>query len=670
MNCDKINKLNILNEVKHNQQNFKLNVGQNEQAKIPHLQKAPSNPSYWQGAVGIKKSPSFRGAAVLVRQEERINEDRRKFLAYIPERKKQQLSEESIEQLCKLTNSPFEKAKQLLYIEERGENQLLGSSIELLSKLSDEQFKTVKDLLLYIPERKQNQFTGAEIVKLIQLEQEQFEQAQDLFYVEEREENQFQGYEIINLAQLNAAQFKRAKTLFKLPERKNNQFDGYEILTLAKLEDEQFKKAQTLFLIDDLGKKNQLSGFDIKKIAKLPNSQYEKAISLLKLPFYKESEVFVRNILQLAQLNSHEDFELFMDLVHNADVVCLNDAQNICLYDDIKEKYFDIKALGFNSKNSAIIANMEFVEESQYEDVNNLLNALDVDSVFGENVALTLYKYLTLEKEVSLDIKDLTKYIKSVDMQNLEKVAPEFKNYTFEQRLKFFDYHCKAGTTDFSTKNMTLDKDITQYLMKNYLSVGQLTELFYRYPATSRKVGEMPAGWLDNIPNENHENAIDEIYSAIIEFQTEREIELFTTKMTKILGKKVEVEELSSGTFGTGYKISTEGSRDMCLKVFNKKDSSTEKEDSLHGRHIEVQTALFTNQHSNDFVKMYFGKVAPLGMDDGFMVTEFLSEDITPTENPNIDDDYIVTTRDFNQDHNFINGKIIDFGSIKVKKKL
>ena len=47
-----------------------------------------------------------------------------------------------------------------------------------------------------------------------------------------------------------------------------------------------------------------------------------------------------------------------------------------------------------------------------------------------------------------------------------------------------------------------------------------------------------------------------------------------------------------------------------------------------HGEHIEPQAGLFSNAHSSDFVKMYFGRVAPFNTHDGFLVTQFLDKKI------------------------------------------
>lgn len=136
--------------------------------------------------------------------------------------------------------------------------------------------------------------------------------------------------------------------------------------------------------------------------------------------------------------------------------------------------------------------------------------------------------------------------------------------------------------------------------------------------------------------------------------------------MSNILGKPVTVKKLGNGAFGTGYKISMDGSDDMCLKIFDQVSANGDLS-NVHGQHIEVQTGIFVNQHSNKFVKMYFGKVSPNNTSDGFLVTQFLSDGVTPDSSVGIDSgSYTITSDDAAGNHNIINGIIIDFGAVNV----
>jgi hypothetical protein len=89
----------------------------------------------------------------------------------------------------------------------------------------------------------------------------------------------------------------------------------------------------------------------------------------------------------------------------------------------------------------------------------------------------------------------------------------------------------------------------------------------------------------------------------------------------------------------------------------------------VHGQYVEVQTGIYVNEHSNDFVKMYFGRVSPYNTSDGFLVTQFLSEDITPESSvANNINGYQILSYDSWEGHNIINGKIIDFGGVDIIK--
>jgi len=186
-------------------------------------------------------------------------------------------------------------------------------------------------------------------------------------------------------------------------------------------------------------------------------------------------------------------------------------------------------------------------------------------------------------------------------------------------------------------------------------------------PMTSRNVGNLPLGWLSKGSNE--EKVIEKIYSLITDFQRTKDIEKFSGDLSSILNKKVTVGKLNSGTFGTGFKIDVESEKPVCLKLF-KNTGILHVENLGHGQHAEVQMGLFLNEHSNDFVKMYFGRAANRCNDDGFLVTQYLSDGIKPepTGLGNIDKFEIIAT-DADNERNTICGKIIDYGAVIARKK-
>ena len=123
---------------------------------------------------------------------------------------------------------------------------------------------------------------------------------------------------------------------------------------------------------------------------------------------------------------------------------------------------------------------------------------------------------------------------------------------------------------------------------------------------------------------------------------------------------------LGKGSYAKVYKISIEDAKATCLKVFP--PSVNTFNNSHHGRNIEVQLGLFLNQHSDQFVKMHFGKVCSAKRRDGFLVSQFLDENTAPIINPNIDaQGYKIEYYD-NHKNNFISGKIIDYGGVGVAK--
>lgn len=586
-----------------------------------------------------------------------------KTLFYIPQRSAQQFYGNELVVLATLDPKQYEVAKTLLYLPEKGNNQFDGFEITRLCTLSPEKLEKAKSLY-FIPARGKNQFDAESIVNLLKLDNKQFELAKNLFYIPERGDNQFNGCEIANLMKLDLEKYNKIKSLLYLPERGNEQFNSDEILKLLELKEEEFEVAKTLFSIKENGE-NLLVGGEIAHLAKLDAKKLEEAKSLLKLPFSKEYSLWFRAIFDLT-IQDDSNFKMFMDLVNNKDVVSLENANSIVLDQDIKDKYTNLLKNGFTSKNASVMANMNLISEYDNKDINELLNLLKIENNFGINISDNLDKYFT--KNPRLNLKEFINYIKSVNIEKLEKIAPNVKNYSLMQRLHFFDYHYKLGTTDFSRENMTFNKDLTSFLMNNYMNAQQLTDLLYRYPNTSREVGQMPDGWLDKIPKYKHKKVKKEIYTAIDDFQNNKNIENFTKRISDILRKKVSVSHIDSGAYGSGYKISIENSKDVCLKVFYKNFYRTIDGLTKHGANIEVQTGLFVNQHSNDFVKMYFGKVAPLEFNDGFLVTEFLSEDITPSDTQKIDSGYIITSDDAYGERNMINNKIFDYGGVTVKK--
>lgn len=559
-----------------------------------------------------------------------------------------------------LSDEQLECAQSLFYVEGREDNQLSLNEILELSKLDEKEFNRAKKLI-YIKERGYDQFSGRDITSIAKLSDYDYKIAQDFLYIKGRNDNQFDGYDIVNFAKLGDFQLKRAKELFYIKGRGKKQLSASQINFLSSLDDKKYNKAKKLLYVENLGE-NQLSYETIKYLIDIYGNLDSKVESLLSIPFvYKDddfSDVFFNALCDY----SDEQIKTFIDLISNKKVDCFCNAHKIVTVEKVGEKYNDLLARGYECKNAAIIANMKKSNESNYEFFDSLVTSLRVGETFDTNIAEDINTWYTFDRNRNMDLTDFASYIKSVDFEELKKIAPQVGNYDISEKLNFFQYHYKAGTKEFKEDNLKLSKDLTRYLMENYVSSRTLTEIFCRYPLTSRNVGQIPTGWLTNIPQAMIEETTEKIYSAIDNFKKERNIKDFSKSMSEILNKEVQVNKLGKGMFGKVYKISMYGEKDMCLKLFyGGKDIKP-----THGQHIEVQIGLFVNRHSNDFVKMYFGKVAPYGYNDGFMLTEYLSYDTQPTDCEDIQGGYRIVSNDSNGEHNKKNSKIFDFGGIHI----
>ena len=305
---------------------------------------------------------------------------------------------------------------------------------------------------------------------------------------------------------------------------------------------------------------------------------------------------------------------------------------------------------------------------------------------FKENLGKIINPSADFDVQTSLFVKyvqdipfeEFYDYIEQIDLQQAIGLAPEIANYNPRQMLQFLSYHYRNGKlTSFAPDDLILSKDFTAYLTENYLSAEKMSQLLAACPNTSRKVGSMPNGWLDNIPVVKQSTVETQIYETITSFQHNGDVDGFASSMSIILGKDVIVSELGSGSFGTGYRIQVDGCKDVCLKLFFENSGMNPKYIAgkdygryIHGQHIEPQTGLFLNAHSDEYAHMYFGRVSPIGEKDGFLVVEFLSDSSSPLHSEVVkDSNYTIISLDSSGNHNIINGKIIDYGAVMIGHK-
>lgn len=384
----------------------------------------------------------------------------------------------------------------------------------------------------------------------------------------------------------------------------------------------------------------------------------ETAIKLKKIGYIDTKAIKESSLFSSSQVDS---FIEFVKLGFNID-----DAKNIITNNDSNAKFEELTANGYDEKTASIMTNIENIEDYDNDVISEFLTSIKATKSTEERVSKLISKFLKDNPDV--DLKDLTEYINNIDFEAVSTIAPAVKDFGTKDLLKFDFYHYRAGTTDFTQEELSLDEDFTKYLTDNYVDADMLTDLLTAFPATPREVGSLPEDWLEKIPNELREKKIKDIYSAVSVFQKTANVSTFAKQLSIILQKKADVSELSSGTYGTGYKISVENAKDMCIKIFPKHLEKQNNTPNMHGQHVEVQNAIFANTHSSDFVKMYFGRVASLKQKDGFLVTQFLGGNILPEITGNPKSEYKVTSGDCFMGHNIINGKNIDFGGMIVEK--
>ena len=275
-----------------------------------------------------------------------------------------------------------------------------------------------------------------------------------------------------------------------------------------------------------------------------------------------------------------------------------------------------------------------------------------------------MVQYLIDNPKISF--ADLNEYFNSINFKDLANKYPRIKNYTENELIQFLTYHYKCGTTKFTDSELTLTNDFTKFIAENYISADDMTELLTIFPNTDRNIGTLPKGW-------NEDSAKDkalqhEISNIFEEFRltgdtNTRNIDKLQKDLSNLLHKQVKVSYLGAGMFGTAYKSSIEGAEEVCLKIFH---TVPDREYPLHGKYIEPQALTFLNNHSNKFVKMFFGKVGASQDNDSFLVTQFLSDDTVPIDTYKGENSKVSIEIHDGHSRNKVKNKIIDPGGVDV----
>lgn len=331
------------------------------------------------------------------------------------------------------------------------------------------------------------------------------------------------------------------------------------------------------------------------------------------------------------------------------------------------------KMIDAGIKPDSISSERWLLSSDKFDDVKDVASSIIKLGGYerGDNILARVSKHL--EKRPEFDPKDFAKYISSIKRDKMVKLEPAFEKYSESDWLKFTDFHYRLGTKDFDKETLKFPKDLTNFLSTHYLDGRGITSLFKVYPSTTREIGEMPSKW-----GVNTDKAKKQIYDAIDSFRETRDLNALSKELTNATGKKTKVTELSSGAFGTGYRVQMDGSEDTCLKIFHPEPKMQKQIQNgsrvinidlhRHGAQVEPQAGLYVNENVEGYVKMYFGKIAPNNEKDGFYVTQYLDEKIKPIDVPDpsrkIKNSDIVYG-DMKPD-NVIHGKIIDYGGIRV----
>lgn len=288
------------------------------------------------------------------------------------------------------------------------------------------------------------------------------------------------------------------------------------------------------------------------------------------------------------------------------------------------------------------------------------------------NIIQTTYseEHLLVKKHLLEELTSNPKLVNNKVVQdNIEKIILNVS--TKEDAQMVLD--------NLSKSNMLAYPNLTHLLSNEPVSAQRLNAILAGFPLTDRNIGGLPEGWLNNVPQQQKAEASKKIYSTLADFAQKNTItKIEEGKLSKdlsdILGFKAECSFVDDGQFGKAYKVNIDG-KDYCLKTF--KQEKKHVNSAAHGSQIEVQSALYANSHSRDgqFTKFFFGKVASASDYDGFMVTEFLTQNKNKTieykkENPIVSSETVkvdfVTSGDVLAGHNTQNGKVFDFGAFKI----
>jgi len=463
----------------------------------------------------------------------------------------------------------------------------------------------------------------------------------------------------------------------RLEELKQKNIPPNNAINLAALDERSYQKA--LYLIS----KNAHPYVAIEKLAQLEDKKFVQALNLIEHSIHA-SRVYdcVSDDELLAKVNrlrrlgascdeiekmlqaTDDEWNRVISLVNKK--VNFDDAIKIVSNPLIQKDYEKNLESGYNEHLASTIACVGFeilIKEEDKPSLAKLIKIIEKQAKNTSKLSQELIKFFQKQsKNYEFNLDDFLNYIQNIDFKTLKISAPRVKSYSPKEMLAFLKYHFDNSNLSFAPESLGKGKNLTTYLKNNYIDGHKLNEILITHPLLNREVGQIPDSWLENVKDK--QKAIKEIYRAIKKFQNDKNTFIFSFELTKILSKKVDVEPISKGAYGLTYKIEIDGLSPACLKIFHTHFDTYN--DLFDGAHYEVQAGLFLNNHSNDFVKMYFGKVVGEKNKDGFIVTKFLSDSIEPFE-AEIAPNHLLIRHLDNKPQNTINNKIVDYGGVYVE---
>jgi len=310
-------------------------------------------------------------------------------------------------------------------------------------------------------------------------------------------------------------------------------------------------------------------------------------------------------------------------------------------------------------------------EKANEKEINGSIHLLE------NGFKLSISKLINFQREnPKTDLVKMCDYIKKINFKELEKIAPNVKDFNSLNKLYFANYHYSEGKTDFTIEDLQLKEDFTQYLSENFVDAKDMFKLYSAFPAQKREAGDLPADWIRHARVSDKSKLKDSLISGIDTFMKYEDIITFRKNLKSVFGRNVNVEELGSGYYGKVYKLTMKDAKPICLKLFyNKIKPYPTKQDNIHGGCIELQNGLFANSHSDKFVKVYLGRIGLNSKNDGFMITQYLEKGIQPEQTKKLPDakNYIFIPKD-KHSGNYVELKegniYIDLGEIAILNKI